>query len=171
MSAACPRAWIRAASSRSRPEDRRRRDVKIATFNINNVVKRLDNLIDWLAEAEPDVVCLQELKVEQGAFPAGPLAQLGYNAVWKDQRTWNGMAILARGSPVVLAGDYNVVPTEADIYQPHHWRDDALLQPQVRAAYQRPLGQGWTDALRRVQPIRPVVRCSSTAHEKTLPSP
>jgi exodeoxyribonuclease-3 len=63
--------------------------VKIATFNINNIVKRLDNLIDWLAEAEPDVVCLQELKADQGAFPAEILAQLGYEAVWKGQRTWN----------------------------------------------------------------------------------
>jgi exodeoxyribonuclease-3 len=84
--------------------------LKIATFNINNVVKRLDNLVAWLAEAEPDVVCLQELKAEQGGFPAEPLAQMGYQAVWKGQRTWNGVAILARDAlPVVtrtaLPGD------------------------------------------------------------------
>ena len=198
--------------------------MKIATFNINNIVKRLDNLIDWLAEAEPDVVCLQELKAEQGAFPAEILAQLGYEAVWKGQRTWNGVAILARGAkpvltravlpgdpedaqaryieaavndllvaclylpngnprpgpkfdyklawferllahaadlkasgaPVVLAGDYNVVPTEADIYQPHSWAGDALLHPQARAAYRRLLDQGWTDALRQVHPDGPL---------------
>ncbi len=194
--------------------------MKIATFNINNIIKRLDNLIDWLAEAEPDVVCLQELKTEQAAFPAEPLAQMGYQAVWKGQRGWNGVAILARGAkpvltrtalpgdpddaqaryieaavdgvligclylpngnprpgpkfdyklawferliahardlkasgaPVVLAGDYNVVPTEADLYQPHSWAGDALLQPQVRAAYQRLLDEGWADALRQCPP-------------------
>ncbi|CAN5341078.1 exodeoxyribonuclease III [soil metagenome] len=198
--------------------------MKIATFNINNVVKRLDNLVTWLAEAEPDVVCLQELKAEQGAFPAEPLAQMGYQAVWKGQRSWNGVAILARdatpivtrtalpgdredsqaryieaavngvlvaslylpngnprpgpkfeyklawfarlaahaadlrasGAPVVLAGDYNVVPTEADIYQPHRWKDDALLRPEVRAAYQGLLDDGWTDALRTVHPEGPL---------------
>jgi exodeoxyribonuclease III len=189
--------------------------VRIATFNINDVNKRLDNLLAWLAETEPDVVCLQELKAEQGAFPAETLAQLGYQAAWRGQRTWNGVAILARGAepvvtrralpgdaadaqaryieaavggvvvasiylpngnpqpgpkfdyklawferlaahaatllatgaPVVLAGDYNVAPTEADIYQPHSWADDALLQPEPRAAYARLLDQGWTDAL------------------------
>jgi exodeoxyribonuclease III len=84
--------------------------VRIATFNINDVNKRLDNLLAWLAETEPDVVCLQELKAEQGAFPAETLAQLGYQAAWRGQRTWNGVAILARGAePVVtrraLPGD------------------------------------------------------------------
>jgi exodeoxyribonuclease-3 len=184
--------------------------MKIATFNINNINARLDNLIDWLDQAQPDVVCLQELKAEQGAFPAETLEQLGYGAVWKGQRTWNGVAILARdaqpvltrsslpgdpaddqaryieaavngvlvasiylpngnprpgpkfdyklawfarliahaealkasGAPVVLAGDYNVVPTEADIYPNHSWKDDALLQPESRAAYQRAARRG-----------------------------
>jgi len=194
--------------------------MKIATFNINNINKRLHNLVDWLAEAEPDVVCLQELKCEQGGFPAETLAQLGYGAVWKGQRSWNGVAILARGAepiltrtalpgapddlqaryveaavdgvlvaslylpngnplpgpkfayklawferliahaaelkasgaPVVLAGDYNVVPTEADLYQPHSWAGDALLRPEVRAAYRALLDGGWTDALRTAHP-------------------
>jgi len=71
--------------------------VKIATFNINNVNKRLDNLVAWLARTEPDVVCLQELKVEQPAFPAAALRALGYGAVWQGERSWNGVAILARG--------------------------------------------------------------------------
>jgi exodeoxyribonuclease III len=198
--------------------------VKIATFNINNVNKRLPNLLAWLEAAKPDVVCLQELKAEDAAFPADPLHHAGYGAVWKGQRTWNGVAILARGAepvltrdrlpgdaadsqaryieaavdgmlvasiylpngnpnpgpkfdyklawlgrlithaeglkaagvPVVLAGDYNIVPTEADIYQPNHWQGDALVDPAARAAFARLLDQGWTDALRAVHPTGPL---------------
>jgi exodeoxyribonuclease-3 len=194
--------------------------MKIATFNINNINKRLPNLLAWLAAEMPDVACLQELKAEQGAFPGVALEAAGYGAVWCGQRTWNGVAILARGAtpvltqnalpgdpaddqaryieaavkgvliasiylpngnpqpgpkfayklawferlfahasdlmaagvPVVLAGDYNVVPTEADIYAGHHEHANALLQPETRAAYQRLLDQGWTDALRTLQP-------------------
>ena len=66
--------------------------VKVATFNINNINKRLDNLLDWLAKAEPDVVSLQELKAEQGAFPVKALRTLGYEAVWQGERSWNGVA-------------------------------------------------------------------------------
>ncbi len=197
--------------------------MRIATFNINNVLGRFDVLIDWLAEAEPDVVCLQELKAEQARFPAQALEAMGYHAVWKGQRSWNGVAILARGmapvvtrtalpgdpdpsqsryieaavngvlvgclylpngnplpgpkfdyklawfealiahaqtlmdtgAPVVLAGDYNVVPTEADIYPKHSYGGDALLRPESRAAFQRLLAQGWTDALKTVHPDAP----------------
>jgi exodeoxyribonuclease-3 len=197
--------------------------VKIATFNINNVNKRLENLLAWLAEAEPDVVCLQELKAENGRFPAAALQDAGYGAVWRGQRSWNGVAILARGSepvltrsalpgdpqgqqsryieaavegvligclylpngnpqpgpkfdyklqwferlirhaetlldaglPVVLAGDYNVVPTEADIYPSRSWSKNALVQPEPRACYQRLLRMGWTDALRTAHPDEP----------------
>jgi exodeoxyribonuclease III len=70
--------------------------VKIATFNINNVNKRLGNLLAWLAEMEPDIVCLQELKTEQEAFPAQAFRALAYQTVWHDERSWNGVAILAR---------------------------------------------------------------------------
>jgi exodeoxyribonuclease III len=194
--------------------------VRIATFNINNVNKRLANLLHWMASTRPDIVCLQELKVEDRAFPIAAIEAAGYGAVWRGQRTWNGVAILARaatpvltrralpgdpaddqaryieaavngvlvasiylpngnpqpgpkfayklawferliahaaelmaaGVPVVLAGDYNVVPTEADIWPGHHEQANALLQPESRAAYQRLLGQGWADALRAVQP-------------------
>ena len=194
--------------------------MKIATFNINNVNRRLANLLDWLQAAEPDVVCLQELKATDAAFPADALRAAGYEAVWVGQRTWNGVAILARdaeplvtqyslpgdpaddqsryieaavrgvlvgclylpngnpqpgpkfdyklswferfighaqslfdsGRPVVLAGDYNVVPTDFDIYDPKSWKKDALLQPAPRAAYQRLLAQGWTDSLRKMHP-------------------
>jgi exodeoxyribonuclease-3 len=198
--------------------------LKIATYNINNINKRLENLLAWLREAAPDVVCLQELKAEDRAFPAAALEAAGYGAAWQGQRSWNGVAILARGTdpvltrralpgdaadvqsryieaavagvligciylpngnpqpgpkfdyklawferlithaaglmaagvPVVLAGDYNVVPTDADIYASKSWADNALLQPQSRLAYQRLLEQGWIDALRRVHPVSPV---------------
>ncbi|WP_184719109.1 exodeoxyribonuclease III [Caulobacter sp.] len=194
--------------------------MRIATFNINNVRSRFDILLEWLDAAQPDVVCLQELKTEQAGFRVEALEQMGYGAVWKGQRTWNGVAILARGmtpvltrtalpadpdksqaryieaavngvligclylpngnpnpgpkfdyklawfdafnvhaqtlldsgAPVVLAGDYNVVPTEADIYPRHSYGDDALLRPQSRAAFQRLLDQGWTDAVRALHP-------------------
>jgi exodeoxyribonuclease-3 len=76
--------------------------VKIATFNINNVNKRLENFLDWLAKTAPDVVCLQELKAEQRAFPAEAIRALGYQAVWQGERSWNGVAILARGCEPVL---------------------------------------------------------------------
>ena len=198
--------------------------MRIATFNINNVNRRLPNLLGWLAADKPDVVCLQELKAEDGAFPLGPIEAAGYGAVWRGQRTWNGVAILARGAtpvmtrralpgdpadhqaryieaavggvlvasiylpngnpqpgpkfdyklawfdrliahaaqlmaagvPVVLAGDYNVVPTEADIWPGHHEQANALLQPESRAAFQRLLDQGWTDALRALRPEGPL---------------
>jgi exodeoxyribonuclease-3 len=76
--------------------------VKVATFNINNINKRLDNLLAWLAKAEPDVVSLQELKAEQSAFPVNALRTLGYEAVWQGERSWNGVAILARNHVPVL---------------------------------------------------------------------
>jgi exodeoxyribonuclease-3 len=194
--------------------------MKIATFNINDVNRRLRNLLAWLAEAEPDIVCLQELKAAEDAFPEAALAEAGYRAVWRGQPSWNGVAILARGAepvltrdrlpgdpsdrqaryveaavrgvlvaslylpngnpqpgpkfdyklawmerlaahaaelmaagvPVVLAGDYNVVPTAADIYPSRSYDDNALVQPESREAFRRLLGQGWTDALRALHP-------------------
>src|SRR5215468_4651223 len=198
--------------------------LKIATFNINNINKRLQNLKAWLAKAQPDVVCLQELKVEQRAFPAFALRELGYRGVWLGERSWNGVAILARdcdalltrsslpgnpgdrqaryieaavdgvliasiylpngnpqpgpkfdyklawfqrliehgaqllqaGVPVILAGDYNVVPAEQDIYPTRSLDKNALIQPQSRQAYACLLSQGWTDALRKLQPEGPL---------------
>jgi exodeoxyribonuclease III len=198
--------------------------VKIATFNINGINKRLDNLLTWLAKAEPDVVCLQELKAEQREFPAKALRNLGYEAVWEGERSWNGVAILSRnrspvltrsslpcisedrqaryieaavngvlitsiylpngnpqpgpkfnyklawferltthaaellaaGLPVVLAGDYNVVPTPQDIYPTKSLDNNALIQPESRQAFAQLLAQGWTDALRKLQPQGPL---------------
>jgi exodeoxyribonuclease-3 len=72
--------------------------VKIATFNINNVNRRRPNLLNWLAAAKPDAVCLQELKAEDRQFPETVLREAGYSAVWQGERTWNGVAILARNA-------------------------------------------------------------------------
>ncbi|MBB6414274.1 exodeoxyribonuclease III [Mesorhizobium sangaii] len=192
----------------------------IATFNINNVNRRLENLLAWMRKAKPDVVCLQELKAEDWAFPADKLERAGYGAVWKGQKTWNGVAILARGkkpvltrkqlpgdhedgqaryieaavngiivasiyapngnpqpgpkfdyklawlgrlhqhatvlrksgAPIVLAGDYNVAPTDLDIYPTKSWENDALIQPESRAAFKRLVGRSWIDAMRRMHP-------------------
>lgn len=192
----------------------------IATFNINNVNRRLDNLLRWLDTRRPDVACLQELKATQDAFPTDAIANAGYEAVWQGQKTWNGVAILSRvgapvvtcdrlpgdpadgqaryieaavngiiiaaiyapngnpqpgpkfdyklawlerlrrratalrrsGAPVALAGDFNVAPTGLDIYPTRSWDDDALIQPESRAAFRRLLGRSWTDALRHLHP-------------------
>jgi exodeoxyribonuclease III len=197
--------------------------MKIATFNINNINKRLANLLAWLGTAKPDVVCLQELKATDREFPQAALAKAGYSAVWRGQRSWNGVAILARGGepivtrtelpggagddqaryieaavngvlitslyapngnpqpgpkftyklawmdrliahaadlfaadvPVVLAGDFNVVPTDRDIYPTKSYDKDALLQPDSRARYARLLRQGWCDAIRMLHPDEP----------------
>ncbi|HEV2207553.1 MAG TPA: exodeoxyribonuclease III [Verrucomicrobiae bacterium] len=198
--------------------------MKIASYNVNGIRSRLPNLLEWLQREAPDVVCLQELKAPDEAFPVLAIRSAGYGAVWSGQKSWNGVAILARnanpietrrklpggeedshsryieatvngvligclylpngnpqpgpkfdyklawferlirhagalcegGQPGVLAGDYNVVPTDFDIYDPRSWRKDALLQPQTRECYQRLLAQGWTDALRARFPDQPV---------------
>ena len=194
--------------------------MKIATFNVNGVNGRIVPLLRWLEEAAPDVVCLQELKAPDDRFPIGEIEKAGYGAIWHGQKSWNGVAILARGTqpietrrglpgdpddshsryieaavagivigclylpngnpapgpkfdyklrwferlteyaasllklgvPVVLAGDYNVMPTELDVYKPERWLDDALFRPEVRNAFHALVAQGWTDALRSLHP-------------------
>jgi exodeoxyribonuclease III len=194
--------------------------MKIATFNVNGVNGRLPLLLRWLEEAKPDVVCLQELKAPQERFPEAAVAAVGYGAIWHGQKSWNGIAVLARGEkpietrrslpgeaedthnryleaavksiligrlympngnpapgpkfdyklrwfnrlivhaaellssglPIILAGDYNVMPTDLDVYKPERWVDDALFRPEVRAAFQQLLVQGWTDAVRSLHP-------------------
>jgi len=97
--------------------------MKIATFNINNVNRRLPNLLRWLKAAKPDVVALQELKADDAEFPAAALEKAGYGAVWRGQKTWNGVAILARNAEPVLtrtalpgdAGDHEARYIEAAV--------------------------------------------------------
>jgi exodeoxyribonuclease-3 len=194
--------------------------MKVATYNVNGINGRLPILLRWLAEAQPDVVCLQELKAPQEKFPEKAIRDLGYDAIWQGQKSWNGVAILSRigqihetrrglpgdpddshsryiedavngiligglylpngnpkpgpkfdyklrwfdrlityaakllvsDQPVMLAGDFNVMPTDLDVYKPERWLDDALFAPEARAAYSRLLAQGWTDALRTLHP-------------------
>jgi exodeoxyribonuclease III len=194
--------------------------MKLATYNVNGINGRLPVLLRWLEQSEPDVVCLQELKTSDDKFPAEAIENAGYGAIWHGQKSWNGVAILARErrpqetrrglagdpddthsryietiidgitlgclylpngnpapgpkfdyklkwferliayakglvslkEPIILAGDYNVIPTELDAYKPERWLKDALFFPESRAAYQKLLAQGWTDAIRTLYP-------------------
>jgi exodeoxyribonuclease-3 len=78
---------------------------KVATFNINNINRRLPNLLTWLSTAKPDIVCLQELKAQQDEFPAAEIKKAGYGAIWRGERSWNGVAILARGQTPIMTRD------------------------------------------------------------------
>jgi len=194
--------------------------MRIATYNVNGVNGRLSVLLRWLGEAQPDIVCLQELKAPEERFPAKDIEKAGYRSIWHGQKAWNGVAILAKGQlpvetrrglpgdpedahsryieaavngviigclylpngnpwpgpkfdyklkwferltkhastlvksdmPVVLAGDYNVMPTELDVYKPERWVNDALFRIEVRNAYAKLVKQGWTDAIRQLYP-------------------
>jgi len=194
--------------------------MKIATYNINGINGRLPILLRWLKEAQPDVVCLQELKCESSRFPEKVIKEAGYHAIWKGEKSWNGVAILSKeeikqlrddlpgedqsfthsryiegftfgmvvgclylpngnpypgpkfeyklrwfgrlakhaqtlldtGLPVMLIGDYNVMPTELDTYKPEKYKDNALFRMESREAYASLLGQGWTDAIRELYP-------------------
>lgn len=81
-----------------------------------------------------------------------PGPKFDYKLAWFEQFTRHAADLLASGAPVILAGDYNVMPTDKDVYKPERWLDDALFAPEVRAAYARLLDQGWTDALRALYP-------------------
>lgn len=194
--------------------------MKIATYNVNGVNGRLNVLLRWLEESAPDIVCLQELKAPGEKFPIEAINAAGYNAIWHGQKSWNGVAILARDleiqevgralpgdpedvqsryieaivgdilicclylpngnpapdpkfdykmkwferltaraakliefkTPVILIGDFNVMPTELDVYKPERWVKDALFRPEVREAFHNLVAQGWTDALRELHP-------------------
>ncbi len=191
----------------------------IATWNVNSVKQRLDHLLGFLSGSAPDVVCLQEIKCVDEAFPTAEIEALGYNVAVHGQKGFNGVAILSKlpledvtprlpgdeedvqsryleavvstrtgavrvasiylpnGNPVatdkfpyklawlerltrhatgllayeeplVLAGDYNVIPDARDVYDAAAWLDDALYRPETRSAFRRLLGAGFTDALR-----------------------
>uniref|UniRef100_Q07NC4 Exodeoxyribonuclease III n=1 Tax=Rhodopseudomonas palustris (strain BisA53) TaxID=316055 RepID=Q07NC4_RHOP5 len=193
--------------------------MRIATWNVNSVRQRLDHLLTWLNDCSPDIVCLQEIKCVDEAFPREPIEALGYNVVTHGQKTFNGVALLSKhpldeatprlagdeedvharflegvvslkhgvvrvaclylpnGNPVdtekypyklkwmqrlfdytkerlrteeplILAGDFNVIPAPADVYNALAWVDDALFKPQTRESFQALLGLGLTDALR-----------------------
>jgi len=194
--------------------------MRIATYNVNSINARLPNVLRWLADTAPEIVCLQELKAPQEKFPEAAIRGAGYGVIWHGQKSWNGVAILARGAdpveirralpgdpsdehsryiearvhglvigglylpngnpapgpkfdyklrwlerlivhagelvtspgPVILAGDYNVIPTERDVYKPERWVDDALFRVEVREAFARLLAQGWSDAVRTLHP-------------------
>ena len=194
--------------------------MKIVTFNINGIKARLPRLLEYLAEQQPDVVCLQELKTSDETFPEGDIRAAGYGAIWHGQKSWNGVAVLAKGqdpierqrglvgepedehsryleaevdgvtiaslylpngnpqpgpkfeyklrwidrlraralellaeeTPVVLAGDYNVIANDDDTYSVRAMQDDALMQPESRAGFRALVAQGWTDALRTRYP-------------------
>ncbi len=194
--------------------------MKIATFNVNGVNGRLGVLLNYLAAAQPDALCLQELKAPDEKFPIAAINKAGFGAIWHGQKGWNGVAILARGAdpietrrglpgepedshsryleaavngvligclylpngnpapgpkfdyklrwfkrltdhaatlqsnpaPVILAGDFNVMPADLDVYKPERWLDDALFRPEVRAAFHNLIAQGWTDAIRKLHP-------------------
>ncbi|SDF94056.1 bifunctional non-homologous end joining protein LigD [Pedobacter terrae] len=194
--------------------------MKIATYNINGINGRIDTLLRWLHEADPDIVCLQELKCEDRSFPVQKLKAAGYHSAWHGQKAWNGVAILSKkeikeirndlpgedsefthsrylevfthdtvigciyvpfgnpypgpkyeykkrwfsrlvahaatlmatGLPVMLIGDYNVMPTDLDTYKPEKYKNDALFRPEIRENYQSLLDQGWTDAIRTLHP-------------------
>jgi len=193
--------------------------VRIATWNVNSIKQRLDSAVTWLAERKPDIVCLQETKCVDDAFPREAFEALGYNVAVHGQKTFNGVAILSKhpfdevtsglpgdhsddharfmeavistkdGSlrvatiylpngnppdtekysykikwmnrliayarerlaleePLVLAGDYNVIPAAADARNPSAWVTDALFLPATRERYRALCNLGFTDAVR-----------------------
>ena len=194
--------------------------LRVASYNINGIASRLPLLLRWLDEFAPDVVCLQELKCTDEAFPAGTIADSGYAAIWHGQQRWNGVAILSKiGAPVetrrglpgdpddshsryleaavagllignlylpngnpcpgpkfeyklkwmdrlaaqarglieaevpaLLIGDFNVIPTDADVYKPERWNKDALFAPEAKEKFAALVGQGWTDSIRHLHP-------------------
>jgi exodeoxyribonuclease-3 len=195
--------------------------MRIATWNVNSIRQRVDNMLVWLKEREPDIVCLQEIKCVDEAFPREPFESLGYNVAVHGQKTFNGVALLSKfpfdevapglmgddgdeqarflealvstrtgalrvvslylpngnppdtdkysykirwmdrliafsgerlrlEEPMVLAGDYNVIPTPADARNPAAWTKDALFLPQTREKFQALSHLGLTDAVRAV---------------------
>ena len=97
-------------------------------------------------EAAINGVVVACLYLPNGNPQPGP--KFAYKLAWFERVIAHAAELMASGNPVILAGDFNVVPTDLDIYSPDHWRDNALLQPAAREAYARLMAQGWVDALR-----------------------
>ena len=196
------------------------RRLRIASYNINGITTRLEVLLRWLGEFQPDIACLQELKTPGERFPADAIERAGYASIWHGQKSWNGVAILSRvgepvetrrglpgdpddshsryieaavcgllignlylpngnpwpgpkfdyklawldrlqaharelldsGLPAMLIGDFNVIPTDQDVYKPERWAKDALFSPEAKAKFAQLVAQGWTDAIRTLHP-------------------
>lgn len=194
--------------------------MKIATYNVNGINGRLPVLLKWLSKSKPDIVCLQELKAPQGKFPIEEINAAGYQAIWKGQKSWNGVAILSKNHeiievqnslpgnnedvqsryieaiinkmvvcclylpngnpypgekfeyklswikrlkkranelikmelPALLIGDFNIIPSDIDVYKPEKWTDDALFRIEVRKAFVDLQKKGWIDSLRILNP-------------------
>ncbi len=197
--------------------------MRIATWNVNSIKAHLDSVTQWIEEEKPDVLCLQELKCEDHAFPAEHFANMGYTAHVHGQKTYNGVALLSRlpvenirrGLPgdvsdeqarfilgtaidgklavniasiylpngnsapgpkydyklgwmkrltdftrhllndeelLVLAGDYNVIPTAQDARNPQNWVGDALYRPETHGAFRELLNLGLTESFRSLHP-------------------
>jgi exodeoxyribonuclease-3 len=109
-----------------------------------------DDLHSRYIEAAVGGIIVGGLYLPNGNPRPGP--KFDYKLAWFERLIAHAAELLASGLPVILAGDYNVMPTERDVYKPERWIDDALFAPEVRAAYFRLLGQGWTDALRTIHP-------------------
>ena len=195
--------------------------MRIATWNVNSVKQRIENLTAWLTERAPDIVCLQETKTVDEAFPRQAIEALGYNVAVHGQKTFNGVAILSKfkfdevtprlpgdpaddharfieatvstkagalrvasiylpngnptdtekytykikwmerlskyaherlqlEEPLIMAGDYNVIPTAADVHNPAAWTTDALFLLQTRETFRSLINLGLTDAIRAV---------------------
>jgi exodeoxyribonuclease-3 len=194
--------------------------MRIATWNVNSIRQRMDSVQAWLAERSPDIVCLQEIKCVDEAFPRDVFERLGYNVAVHGQKTFNGVALLSKypfdevapgligddsdvqarflealistktgalrvvslylpngnggpekyayklnwmdrlakfsgerlnlEEPMILAGDYNVIPTPSDAKRPEVWVNDALFLPQTRQKFHELANLGLTDAVRAV---------------------
>ena len=193
--------------------------MKIATWNVNSLNVRLPQVQNWLADHRPDILALQELKLDQDKFPAAALQMMGWHSVWSGQKTYNGVAIISRSelqdvhtglptlpddpqrrviattvngvrivnvycvngealdSPkfqykeqwfaalteflrnelsrhekLVLLGDFNIAPTDADCYAPEKWHEKILCSSIERQWFQNLLDLGLTDSLRQIHP-------------------
>jgi len=109
-----------------------------------------DDVHSRYIEARIDGLVVGCLYLPNGNPAPGP--RFDYKLRWLERLTAHAAELIASGAPVILAGDYNVIPTDLDVYKPERWLDDALFRPEVREAYQRLLAQGWTDALRSLHP-------------------